>query len=131
MKTAEQLIAEAKAQIKEIAVSDLHYLLSNHHTIFIDVREPSEFQAGHVDRAINIPRGVLEMKIATHPEASNHCDVGLALQHLAEKPIYLMCATGGRSALASLSLQNMGFTQVYSVQGGFQAWQQAGYAIES
>jgi rhodanese-related sulfurtransferase len=53
-----------------------------------------------------------------------------ALEQLAAKPVYLICRSGARSALAADSLKNMGFTQVMSVAGGFQAWSDAGYPIE-
>ncbi|CAG0922710.1 unnamed protein product [Notodromas monacha] len=89
-----------------------------------------EFQAAAIDRAVNYPRGVLEMRIHQHPVASHHCDTLQALEHLKDQPIYLICGTGGRSALATDTLQNMGFTQVKSVQGGFQAWLEQGYPVE-
>ena len=76
------------------------------------------------------PRGVLEMRIHQHPLASHHCDALQALEHLKDQTIYLICGTGGRSALAADTLQNMGFTQVKSVQGGYQAWLEQGYPVE-
>ena len=94
MKTAEQLIRNAKSRIQEVSVDDLLEAMKNHKTILIDVREPDEFQAAAIDRAVNYPRGVLEMRIHQHP------------------------------------LQNMGFTQVKSVQGGFQAWLEQGYPVQ-
>ena len=130
MKTADQLISMAKSQIQEVSVHDLFDAIKNHKTILIDVREPEEFQTASIDRAVNYPRGVLEMRIHQHPVASHHCDTLQALEHLKNQPIYLICGTGGRSALATDTLQNMGFTQVKSVQGGFQAWLDQGYPVE-
>lgn len=127
IKSSQQLVAEAKARIQETTVQQLHNQLQDHHTILIDVREPDEFSQGHVDRAVNFPRGMLEMKIHQHPAVVAHCDAAAALQAIAAQPVYLMCRSGARSALAALSLQQMGFTQVYSVAGGFQAWLDAGY----
>lgn len=130
MKTAEQLILTAKSRIQEVSVHDLFDAMKNHKTILIDVREPEEFQASAIDRAVNYPRGVLEMRINQHPLASHHCDTVQALEYLKDQPIYLICGTGGRSALATDALQNMGFTQVKSVQGGYQAWLEQGYPVE-
>jgi len=130
MKTAEQLILNAKSQIQEVSVAELFEAMQNHKTILIDVREPDEFQAAAIDRAVNYPRGILEMRIHQHPLASHYCDTQQALEHLKDQPIYLICGTGGRSALATDTLQNMGFTQVKSVQGGYQAWLEQGYPVE-
>ena len=99
MKTAEQLILTAKSRIQEVSVHDLFDAMKNHKTILIDVREPEEFQASAIDRAVNYPRGVLEMRIHQHPLASHHCDTVQALEYLKDQPIYLICGTGGRSAL--------------------------------
>jgi rhodanese-related sulfurtransferase len=130
IKSSQQLVAEAKSQIKEISVADLAERLRDHRCILIDVREPEEFGAGHVDRSINYPRGVLEMKIHQHPAVAAQCDVNAALNSLAEHSLYLMCRSDSRSALAALSLQQMGFTNVYSVAGGFQAWLDSGLPTE-
>ena len=130
MKTAEQLILTAKSRIQQVSVHDLFDAMKNHKTILIDVREPEEFQASAIDHTVNYPRGVLEMRIHQHPLASHHCDTVQALEHLKDQPIYLICGTGGRSALATDALQNMGFTQVKSVQGGYQAWLEQGYPVE-
>ena len=96
----------------------------------VDVREPDEFSAGHIHGAVNYPRGVLEMRIHQHPSVGSNCDSMVALEQLAATPVYLICRSGARSALAADSLKNMGFTQVISVAGGFQAWSDAGYPIE-
>ncbi len=131
LKSSQQLVAEARGQIREVSVQQLSALLADHQTILIDVREPDEFQQGRVDRAVNFPRGVLEMKIHQHPAVAAHCEPQQALAALAAKPVYLMCRSGARSALAALSLQQMGFPQVYSVAGGFQAWLDAGLPVEA
>lgn len=127
MKTPDQLISEAKSQISEVSVEKLYEEYLKHaDLILIDVREPEEHQATSIDRAVNFPRGMLEMKIAQHPVVNHHCEVELALKELSEKNIYLICGTGARSALATLALKNMGFIKLYSVQGGMQAWIEAG-----
>ncbi|EPF90596.1 sulfurtransferase [Acinetobacter gyllenbergii] len=123
MKTADQLILDAKQHIQEISVKDFHKIwTTNNDLILIDVREPEEYQEASIDRSVNFPRGLLEMKIAQHPLVNHHCDEDISLKELSQKDIYIICKTGGRSALATLSLQKMGFTKLFSVQGGIQTW---------
>jgi rhodanese-related sulfurtransferase len=131
IKTSQQLVAAARSQIQEVSVQQLAAQMADHQTVLIDVREPDEFQQGRIDRAVNFPRGVLEMKIHQHPAVAAQCDAQLALTALASRPVYLICRSGARSALAALSLQQMGFSQVISVAGGFQAWQEAGFPVEA
>ena len=129
MKTSNQLVDEAKSKIKEISIQDLKSKASNPHIILIDIREPDEYQAGYIEHAVNMPRGVLEMRIYQHPSVLQHCDTLVALEALSQHEIYLICRSGGRSALAALSLQNMGFPHVFSIAGGMQAWQDANFPI--
>jgi len=131
IKTSQELVAEAKAQITEITIAELAEILNDHHTVLIDVREPDEYQQGYIDRSINFPRGMLEMKIHQPPSVVAHCDAKTALEDLAEKPIYLMCRSGARSALAALTLKQMGLKNVFSVASGFQGWIDAGLKIET
>jgi len=131
MKTAQQLVAEAKAVIKEVDITALAATLKQHaDAVLIDVREPAEYTQQHISGAVNYPRGVLEMNIHNHPKvAASGCEPQIALQQLSQQPIYLICRSGGRSALAAESLQRMGFTQVYSVDGGMQAWLDANMPV--
>lgn len=132
MKTSQQLIADAKAVIQEVSVVQLQQILQQDaETILIDVREGGEFQQQHISGAVNYPRGVLEMNIHNHPKvAASGCEPALALQQLSQHNIYLICRSGGRSALAAESLQRMGFTRVYSVAGGMQAWLDAALPVK-
>lgn len=124
MKTAAQLITEAKAQIKEVDIAQLASVLKhNPDTVLIDVREPAEFAQQHIAGAVNYPRGVLEMSIHNHPKvAASGCAPEVALAQLANSTIYVICRSGGRSALATGSLQQMGFSDIYSVSPGMQGW---------
>lgn len=124
MKTAAQLITEAKAQIKEVDIAQLASVLKhNPDTVLIDVREPAEFAQQHIAGAVNYPRGVLEMSIHNHPKvAASGCAPEVALAQLANSTIYVICRSGGRSALATASLQQMGFSDIYSVSPGMQGW---------
>jgi len=132
MKTSQQLIAEAKAAIKEVSITELSSALkADSETVLIDVREPAEFAQQHITGAVNYPRGVLEMNIHNHPKvAATGCEPQIALQQLAQHPMYLICRSGGRSALAVEALQRMGFSKIYSVAGGMQAWLDAGLAVK-
>ncbi len=130
MKTSQQLVQAARASVQEITVQQLEPLLANPQAVLIDVREPDEFAAGHIDRFVNFPRGVLEMKIHLHPQVAGVTDPVAALEALNASPIYLLCRSGARSVLAAKALQEMGFTQVWSISGGFQAWAEAGLPVK-
>ncbi|MDX1539671.1 rhodanese-like domain-containing protein [Arsukibacterium sp.] len=132
MKTSQQLIAQARAAIREVSIDELAAYLERHpEPRLIDVREPAEFAQSHIAGAVNYPRGVLEMQLANHPAvAASGCAADVALTQLASAPLYLICRSGGRSALAAESLQRMGFTDVYSVAGGMQDWLAANFATQ-
>ncbi|MGP9801633.1 rhodanese-like domain-containing protein [Rheinheimera sp. NSM] len=132
MKTAQQLVAQAKAVIKEVSINQLNAALAaDAETLLVDVRESAEFAQQHIVGAVNYPRGVLEMNIHNHPKvAASGCAPDVALAQLSQSPLYLICRSGARSALAAESLQRMGFSQVYSVAGGMQAWLDAGLAVK-
>ena len=119
--TASDLVAEARAAIRETSPSGFHAAPGD--AVVIDVREPAEFETGHIPGSINIPRGVLEFQVDAHPAVANVSDP--ALSHK-ERPIVLVCRTGGRAALSALSLQRLGFADVRSIAGGVLAWGEAG-----
>lgn len=124
MKTAQQLVADVKLRIQEVSTDDVAQL-NKSEALVIDVREPAEYAEGHIPEAINLPRGVLEFQLSSHPAvAASGCEPEVALKQLQERPIYLICRSGGRSALAAAALQDMGLSKVFSVSGGMQAWQQ-------
>ena len=122
--TASDLVAEARALIREISPSGLHAAPGD--ALVIDVREPAEFETGHIPGSINIPRGVLEFQVDAHPAVANVSDP--ALSHK-ERPIVVVCRTGGRAALSALSLQRLGFADVRSIAGGVLAWGEAGLPL--
>ncbi len=109
----EDLVNQVRQNITEIDPQKANDIISNSSVNIVDVREENEFNAGHIDQAILLPRGVLEFKIDTIPE-------------LADKSatIIVYCATGKRSALSANALQNMGYTNILSIAGGYQAWKQ-------
>ncbi|HSN77152.1 MAG TPA: molybdopterin-synthase adenylyltransferase MoeB [Anaerolineae bacterium] len=113
----DQLVALAKSQIIETAAPELNRRLQNGSTpLVIDIREREEFEQGHVPGAIFIPRGFLELRIEQHA-------------YDPATPIVLYCAGGVRSALAARNLQEMGYTHVESLIGGFGGWRGAGLPV--
>jgi sulfur dioxygenase len=107
----EDLVTAAKQQVIEVDVVKAKQLLAEGHIVLVDTREESEYAAGHIEGALLLPRGVLEFKIGSIPELA---DKG--------KSVLIYCRTGGRSALASLTMQQLGYTNVLSMAGGFEAW---------
>ncbi len=123
------LVAQLRDKVVELSVAQLHEKLQqNPQAILIDIREVSETMQGSIANATLIPRGILEMKIDRHESILQRF---LTLDELAEQPIYLLCRSGARSIFAALSLQQMGFKEVYSIEGGFLAWQAAGYKVST
>jgi len=128
-----ELVESLRGQVQEISVAQLHGILhdiapekgqQSLPAVLIDVREVAETNAGSIAGAVLIPRGVLEMQISSEESLKRRFP---RLETLAEQPVYLFCRSGARSVLSAISLQQMGFKHVYSVAGGFLAWQAAGY----
>ena len=108
-----ELVAEAKRHIREIDPSDLQARLDG--VIVLDVREADEYSQGAVPRATLVPRGILEGSIRNMVPDS-------------EADIVLYCSGGARSALAAKALQDMGYSNVSSLKGGFGLWKSEGHA---
>ncbi len=113
--TAQDMVAAAKQQITEVNVTKAKQLIAEGNITIIDTREESEYAAGHLDQAVPLPRGVLEFKIGNFPELADK-----------SKPVLIYCRTGGRAALAAQSMKTLGYTNVLSIAGGYEAWQKAG-----
>jgi len=121
------LVEQLRTQVTERSVLQLHEKLKEDPlAIVIDIRETGETSLGSIPQATLIPRGVLEMKIDSVESIKQRF---ATLDELAEQPIYLLCRSGARSILSALSLEQMGFKEVYSIKGGFLAWQEAGYEV--
>ncbi|MGD9589166.1 MAG: rhodanese-like domain-containing protein [Pyrinomonadaceae bacterium] len=111
-----ELVNQAKAFVREVSVKETLERLENG-AVLIDVREDMEYTAGHAAGAEHIGRGVIERDIvAKHPDKSEE--------------LILYCGGGYRSALAAESLQKMGYTNVWSMAGGWAAWKEADAPIE-
>lgn len=117
MKTAHDLVMEAKANVREIALLDVEEAIRNA-DVLIDVREADEFAAGHLPGAVLVPRGMLEFKLSGTPTLSSR-----------DLKVVLYCKTSGRAALAAQAMQSMGYLNVSSVAGGFDAWAAAGKPV--
>ena len=122
--TSADLVAEARAKIQEVGPAQFHQ--NRGEALVIDVREPAEFETGHIPGSINIPRGVLEFQVDAHPAVANVSDE--ALSHK-ERAIAVVCRTGGRAALSAVNLQRLGFVDVRSIAGGVIAWGEAGLPL--
>jgi len=109
-KTAIDLVKDAKRIISELEVTQAQVLLTNN-CIALDVREHAEFESGHIPNAHHISRGVLEFKILGHDAFQDK-----------QQAILVYCKTGGRSALATAALAQLGYTNVHSMIGGYDAW---------
>ncbi|MFL6211168.1 MAG: rhodanese-like domain-containing protein [Pyrinomonadaceae bacterium] len=113
-----KLVDDAKTRIRELDVAATRARLqANPQARLVDVREDNEWQAGHAAGATHMGRGIIERDIE-----------GRMPDHDAELILY--CGGGYRSALAADNLQRMGYTNVYSLTGGWKAWQAAGAPTE-
>ena len=112
--TVQDMVMTAKQKIVEVNVNKAKQLLTEGGIAVVDVREESEYAAGHIDNAILLPRGVLEFKIGQVTELADKT-----------KPVMVYCRTGGRAAMAAVAMKTLGYDNVISIAGGFEAWQKA------
>lgn len=117
MKTAHDLVVAAKSQVAEVPLEAAEQAIREA-DLLIDVREADEYAAGHLPGAIHISRGLLEFKLSATP--------ALAAR---DQKVVLYCKTSGRAALAGAAMRDMGYLQVQSIAGGFDAWVAAGKAV--
>jgi len=120
-----ELVGRVKATIRECSVMDLQACLSSE-TLVIDIREPAEYQRGHIPGAVHLPRGLLEFEIhgLVQRMMSNQ------VSGPEDQPIVLYCGTGGRSALAAETMATLGYRNVRSLSGGLVAWTQARLPVD-
>ena len=108
-KTGTDLVEEARARIREIAAADVKAMIERgDRVVCLDVREPNEWNLGHLPNAVHLPRGNIESRIE-----------GLVPRNA---KIVIYCARANRSALAADTLQVMGYTDVASLAGGWADW---------
>ena len=124
MKSVKELVAAANTRVVTVQVKDALSLVGNSETVFVDLRDSAELHRdGKIPGAVNINRGTLEF--ALDPTSPNHNSV-----FSSGKQSVVYCATGGRSALAADTTQQMGLQKVAHLGGGFKAWSEAGGAVE-
>ena len=112
-----KLVEDAKSRVREVTVAETQRRLEGRKALLIDVREESEWDAGHARGAIPMGKGVIERDIEARVPDRN-------------AELILYCGGGFRSALAADNLQKMGYTNVASMAGGWRAWQAAGAPVE-
>lgn len=124
VKKASDLVAAARQQIVNLTPAEVADEVAQRSAVLVDIRESEERQQhGMIPGAIHAPRGMLEFY--ADPSSPYH-----RAELNPGNRIVLHCASGGRSALAAQALQAMGFENVAHLDGGLNAWKEAGQAIE-
>jgi molybdopterin/thiamine biosynthesis adenylyltransferase/rhodanese-related sulfurtransferase len=117
MSSYRDLLQQIKGEITEVNASRARDLIAEGDTAVVDVRERDEWDEGHLPGAVHVPRGNLESRIeAAVPDKA--------------RPVLLYCASGNRSAFAAKSLEELGYTNVVSLAGGFTDWKRNGLPFE-
>ena len=107
--SVEEMVAKAKGSVKTYSAEEaVRFMKAQGNVLFIDVREPSEHIEKSIPGVVNIPRGLLEIKITEHTTDEDHA-------------IMVHCAAGGRAVLAAKTLVDMGFTNVGAITAGCDA----------
>lgn len=114
-----EYVNEAKPRVKEISPTEaLEQLSDNGQAVLVDVREDYEWNAERVKKAVHLGKGILERDIEKRfPDKAT--------------PLYMYCGGGFRSILTADTAQKMGYTQVFSIEGGFKGIKEAGWPVES
>ena len=111
------IVAKAKASDQKVSAADVKAAIDKKEkAIFLDVRDPGEFAAGHLPGAINISRGTLEFNVFNKITDQN-------------AKIYVYCKTAGRSALATKTLNDLGYKNAVLMDAQFEDWIKAGYPV--
>jgi rhodanese-related sulfurtransferase len=111
-----KLVNDAKARVKEVDIAQYQKMKSDDH-VLIDTREDHEWAAGHAAGAIHLSKGIIERDIESEiPDKST--------------TMVLYCGGGFRSALVADALQQMGYKNAISLDGGWRAWNAAGLPVE-
>lgn len=123
--SAAQMVASAKAHIVNLSPDDVAAELKTGSVTLVDIREPEErLERGHLPGAIHAPRGMLEFYAdPTSPYHRQEFDP--------DSRIILVCASGGRSALATETLMGMGYAHVAHLDGGVKAWIGQGLPVDA
>jgi len=123
-----EMVQEALANVEGISAQDVKERLdSGDVDLVIDVREPKEWEGGHVPGSINVPRGMLELRADPESPAT---DPALSAKKDARVIVYCLKAPGARSVLAAQTLGNMGYSNVAAMRGGLEEWRAEGLPAE-
>jgi rhodanese-related sulfurtransferase len=124
MKSAKELVAQANSRVTTVPVQEAISLLKDPDTVFVDLRDSSELERdGKIPGAVHINRGMLEFTL--DPTLPYHNPV-----FSSGKKVLFYCASGGRSALAADTAQNMGLARVSHLGGGFKGWKEANGPVD-
>jgi rhodanese-related sulfurtransferase len=113
-----KLVDDAKSRVREVTIDETRRKIDSGGAKVIDVREESEWAAGHIQGAEYLGRGVLERDIEQRVPDKN-------------AELILYCGGGFRSALAADNLQKMGYTNAFSMAGGWREWKEKGFPVET
>lgn len=114
MSTFKEMIRKVRSEIREVSPEEARAAAAQ--AVFVDVREADEWEKGHLPGALFIPRGYLELRIEEKVPDK-------------DRPVVVYCAGGTRSALGARALQDLGYTNVASMRGGFTGWKEAGLPV--
>lgn len=110
-------VARRLSGIPQVGVAEAVTLINRRDAVVLDVREQSEFDRGHIAGARHLPAGQVKTRIGE-------------LDRFKGRPVVVHCATGNRSQAAAAALKAAGFGEVFNLQGGLGAWEQAGMPLE-
>ncbi len=124
MKSVKELVAEANAQVKTVAIVEALPLLHDPNVVFVDLRDSAELHRdGRIPGAVHVNRGILEFVVDPSTPFHNPMFAN-------GKKLVFYCSGGGRSALAAATAQMMGLQKVAHLGGGFKAWRESGAPVE-
>jgi rhodanese-related sulfurtransferase len=110
------IIGRRMSGVREVGAMEATQLINHQNAVVLDVREDSEFYAGHVPHSVHVPLG----QLAKHAE----------LEKYKNRPVIAICRSGMRSGRACGVLRKNGFEQVYNLAGGITAWERANMPME-
>jgi rhodanese-related sulfurtransferase len=112
-----KIVEDTKKRIREVTIDDVKAKLDRREKfVLIDVREEREYAADHLPGAVHLGKGTIERDVEDRVPDQN-------------TPLVLYCGGGFRSALAADNLQKMGYTQVFSMDGGIRGWREKGFTL--
>jgi len=111
------LIQRRFSTAKDVGNLEATRLINSSNAVLVDLREPKEYEGGHLPNAVHIPLSQLESR-------------GSELSKVVGRPVVAYCMTGNRGRSAAGALARLGFTEIYALTGGFRGWKDAGLPVE-